>query len=95
MLTLVIVTGHDAYAFGAITVPAAALVGSLLAVALVYVIASVGRQTSMLSLLLAGVATSSFIGAVVSLLMFLNDEQLVTIFRWLMGSFSGRGWTTL
>lgn len=93
--TLVIVSGLELHQPGPGAVPAAALAGSLLAVAAVYVIASVGRLVSPVSLLLAGVATSSFIGAVVSLLMFLHDEQLVTIFGWLMGSLSGRGWPAL
>jgi iron complex transport system permease protein len=93
--TLVIVSGLDVRLLGVAAVPCAALLGSLLAVALVYAIASVGRQVPLLSLLLAGVATSSFLGAVVSLLMFLNDEQLVTIFAWLMGSLSGRNWATV
>lgn len=94
--TLVIVTGFQVSTLGVGwaqgSVQIAALAGSLLAVALVHTIASVGRQVSLTSLLLAGVATSSFLGAVVSLLMFLNHEQLVTIFGWLMGSLSGRGW---
>ncbi|MBI1895018.1 MAG: iron ABC transporter permease [Acidobacteria bacterium] len=93
--TLVIVSELEPRVAGLGAVPAAALAGSLLAVALVYVIASVGRQVSLVSLLLAGVATSSFIGAVVSLLLFLHDEKLVTIFGWLMGSLSGRGWPAL
>lgn len=93
--TLAIVVGWQATAFGFGTVSLMALAGSLASVALVYLIASVGRSVSMLSLLLAGVAVSSFISALVSLLMFLNDEKLVTIFGWLMGSLSGRGWAVL
>lgn len=69
-----------------------AFAGALLAVLFVYGIAAVGRQTATLSLLLAGVAVSSFIGAVVSLLMFLHEEKLVNIVGWLMGSLAGRGW---
>jgi iron complex transport system permease protein len=93
--TIVIVSGAQLNVLGVGAIPAAALVGSLLAVAAVYFIAFVGRQGSILTLLLAGVATSSFIGAIVSLLMFLHDEQLITIFGWLMGSLSGRGWQSL
>ena len=76
-------------------VSAAALLGALLAVALVYSIASIGGRVSIPSLLLAGVALSSFIEALVSLLIFSNDEKLITIFGWLMGSLSGRGWPVL
>lgn len=93
--TLAIVAGWELTGSWTGAIPATALAGSLIAVGLVYAIATVGRQTSLVSLLLAGVATSSFIGAVVSLLMFLHDEKLVTIFGWLMGSLSGRGWPAL
>jgi iron complex transport system permease protein len=93
--TLAIVAGLRESVFGMGAVSTAALVGSLLAVAAAYLIASMGRHVSIPSLLLAGVAVSSFIGALVSLLMFMNDEKLVTIFSWLMGSLSGRGWPAL
>ena len=93
--TLAIVAGLRESVFGMGAVSAAALLGSLLAVAAAYGIASMGRQVSIPSLLLAGVAVSNFIIALVSLLMFLNDEKLLTIFSWLMGSLSGRGWPVL
>lgn len=93
--TLAIVNGWQGSILGLACIPAASLIGSLGAVAIVYSVASVGRQIPILSLLLAGVAISSLLGAVVSLLMFLHEEKLMTIFGWLMGSLSGRGWATL
>ncbi|MBS0206368.1 MAG: iron ABC transporter permease [Planctomycetes bacterium] len=93
--TLAIVTGWQGSILGLACIPGASLVGSLVAVAIVYSIASVGRQVAMVSLLLAGVALSSMLGAIVSLLMFLHEEKLMTIFSWLMGSLSGRGWSAL
>lgn len=69
-----------------------ALIGSLSAVGSVYVIATVGGQTPVTSLLLAGVAVNSFLAAVASLLMFLNEQQLFAIFEWLMGSIASRHW---
>jgi len=71
---------------------AAALAGALGVVAVVYAIASVGRETPTIALLLAGIAVSSFVGAVVSLIMFVQNQQLAAIFGWLMGSLSARGW---
>jgi cobalamin transport system permease protein len=47
------------------------------------------------SLLLAGVALSSFFGALVSLLIISSDEKVFSILGWLMGSLSGRGWPVL
>jgi iron complex transport system permease protein len=60
-----------------------------------YGLASFGREVPTVSLLLAGVAVSSFVSAIVSLLMFMNREELITIVSWLMGSLSGRGWPAL
>ena len=93
--TLAIIAGLRESVLGMGAVSAAALLGTLLAVAVAYAIASIGGQVAIPTLLLAGVAVSSFVGAAVSLLMFLNDEKLLTIFSWLMGSLSGRGWDVL
>lgn len=70
----------------------AALAGAMLTVLIVYIIANIGLHMPTVSLLLAGVAVSSLISAIVSLLMYLNKEELFTIIGWLMGSLSGRGW---
>jgi iron complex transport system permease protein len=93
--TLAIIYCDQSNMFGLTMVPIAALAGALLAVGTVYGIASVGRQLPVLSLLLAGITLSSLLGSLVSLLMFLNDEKLPTIFGWLMGSLSGRGWANV
>ena len=89
-----IVAGWEGNLLGLGAVPMAALAGSLLAVAIVYTVATVGRDTPTISLLLAGVAVSSLMGAGVSLLMFLSDKTLMII-GWLMGSFSLKGWDDL
>jgi len=72
-----------------------ALVGSLTTVWVVFVLARMGSQVPTVSLLLSGVAVSSFLGAVVSLIMFMNEQRLSMIFGWLMGSLSSRGWDDL
>lgn len=90
--TMAMISGWGGGVAGLGPVTLAAFVGALLAVLFVYGLAAVGRQAPTLSLLLAGVAVSSFIGAVVSLLMFLHEEKLVNIVGWLMGSLAGRGW---
>lgn len=93
--TIAIVAGMNVGAWGMAPTSLAALAGSIAAVVLVYGIAAVGRQVPTMSLLLAGVAISSLCGALVSLLTFLNEEKLMTIVGWLMGSLSGRGWPAL
>jgi iron complex transport system permease protein len=93
--TLAIVAGLRESVLGMGAVSAAALLGALLAVAVVYSIASIGGHVSIPSLLLAGVALSNFTLALVSLLMIWSDEKVITILGWLMGSLSGRGWPVL
>lgn len=72
--------------------PAAAFAGALLAVAVVWLLGGVGERSSPVTLLLAGVAVSTVLGAAVSLLMILEDQALRTIFGWLLGSLSGASW---
>ena len=91
-VTIAIVLGLQLSVLGLGAISLAALLGALASVAVVYSIASVGRQVPTLSLLLAGVALSSVVGAMMSLLMFINDQKLVAIFGWLMGSLSGKSW---
>lgn len=94
-VTLTVVSGIHFTLFGLGAMSLAALAGALLAVMVVYGIGSAGRGVSTLSLLLAGVALSSMINAVVSLLMFMNDQQMVVIFGWLMGSLAGNSWSVV
>lgn len=75
------------------SVPVLAFAGSLLAVALVYNLARVGRRTPILSLILSGVIVSSVLSSALSFLMFLSpNEDLHGLVFWLMGSFSGKQW---
>ncbi len=91
-VTLAVTMGLQAGFFGFGGIAVAALFGSIVAVTIVFVIGSLSADRSPLSLLLAGVALSSMINAIVSLLMFLNDEKIVVILSWLMGSLSGNDW---
>jgi len=75
-----------------------AFLGAMLVVGVVFLIAALshaGRNAPLLTLILAGMALSSFTSALVSLIMFLNHEMLSTIFNWLLGSFSGRHWNEI
>ncbi len=91
-VTLAVTMGLQVGFFGFGGIAVAALFGSIVAVTIVFVIGSLSADRSPLSLLLAGVALSSMINAIVSLLMFLNDEKIVVILSWLMGSLSGNDW---
>ncbi|EMR14164.1 Hemin ABC transporter, permease protein [Methylophaga lonarensis MPL] len=73
-----------------ISTPLAAFVGGLLTTLLVYRLAQSSEGTSVLILLLAGIAISAFTGAVVGFLSFIaNDQALRDLTLWGMGSLSG------
>lgn len=77
---------------GIAIVPAAAFVGAIATVVVVYSIARVGRSTPVTTLILAGVAVSSFATAMTSLIMLLSTEELHRAVNWMVGGFSLGGW---
>jgi iron complex transport system permease protein len=93
--TLAIIAGLQWGAAGFGPVPLAAFGGAMLAVVLVYGIAEMGGTTPAIALLLAGAALSTFLGAVVALLLMLSDQNLYAVFVWLLGGLSGRSWPHL
>ena len=75
------------------SVPFFAFMGAFLTIFLVYSLAGIGGRTYSFTLLLSGIAVSSFISALVSFLMYFSDDKLQQIYFWLMGSFASQGWT--
>ncbi|MDX1926568.1 MAG: iron ABC transporter permease [Pirellulaceae bacterium] len=94
-VTLAIVLGWQATLLGLQTSAIAALVGSLSLVAVVMGIGALSSRSGSLSLLLAGVALSSMINSMVSLLMFWNEEKVPVIFAWIMGSLASNDWNSV
>jgi iron complex transport system permease protein len=77
-------------------VQALSFAGAVGTALLVYSIARKGsRRAPTTSLLLAGTAVGSFLGAVVSLVLTLDQRDLQRVFFWLLGGFGGRGWNYL
>ncbi len=74
----------------ALALPLGGIAGALLAVALLYGLA--GRDSSVLTLILAGVALNSLAGALTTLALNLSDNPYATyeIFFWLLGSLADR-----
>ena len=77
-----------------LALPSFAFVGAIAAALLVYGIAAVGGRFSMATLLLAGVAVSAFLGAVISAVIVLvpDNESLREILFWLAGGLDSRSW---
>ncbi len=73
--------------------PAAAFMGAIVSIVVVYAIANVGGRVVVFTLLLGGVALTSFNTAMMSFLMMINTTDMQQIVFWSLGSFSGKGWT--
>ena len=78
--------------FGMYTIPLMAFAGATAAIFLVYNIASVRRKLPVSTLLLAGIAVTLFLSAIISLMMYTSGEELHGIVFWLMGGLWGRNW---
>lgn len=79
-----------------ISLPIAAIVGALLALFLVYAMATRGGVTPVATLLLAGIAVGTLLTAISSLLLSLHivDWQIAQeIVFWMMGGLDSRTWT--
>jgi iron complex transport system permease protein len=81
------------YSFwGLMALPAAAFLGALLTVFLVYTLARMGKTVPTTNLILAGVAFSSFATALTSYLMLRSTGELRRAIAWLLGGASQAGW---
>lgn len=69
-----------------------AFIGAILTVILVYYIGSWGSRMNVTNLVLVGTAMSTFLSAMISLLMIYNREQLEKVYLWTLGSFSSANW---
>lgn len=77
---------------GLLAVPLAAFIASLLTVYLVYLLANVGGVVPTTSLILAGVAVSSFAVSLTSFLMLRSTGDVRRALGWLLGGTSLVGW---
>jgi len=89
---LAMATRWPADGLGMAVVPVAGFLGALLTVAVVYRLSSVGKTTPVTTLILAGVAVSSFATALTSLILLLSTSELHRAVTWMVGGFSLGGW---
>jgi iron complex transport system permease protein len=90
---VVFVTGWSTVSV--VALPIAAIVSALLALFLVYAIATRGGATPITTLLLAGIAVGSFLSAIASMLISLNIvnwQVAQEIVFWMMGGLDARSW---
>jgi iron complex transport system permease protein len=90
----VIVAGGGAL-FAGFGVTLAAFVGGMATAFFVYRLARVGPAVNVATLLLAGIAVAAVISAVMSLVMSFAGEEIRSIYFWLLGGLSARGWTAV
>ncbi|MHA4989138.1 FecCD family ABC transporter permease [Cetobacterium somerae] len=73
--------------------PIIAILFAFLAGSLVYKLASYKGKTSILGLILSGIAIKTFLGAINALLLTnISDDQMKEFLFWSMGNLSGRQW---
>lgn len=69
-----------------------AFAGALLTTVLVYGVARTGGRAATVHLVLAGMAISSMLSAIISIIMIFNQGQINEVYFWTLGSFSGASW---
>jgi iron complex transport system permease protein len=77
---------------GFYAIPVAAFLGSVLTVFIVYSLARVGKTVPATTMILAGVAVSSFATSLTSFLMLRSNGELHRAISWLMGGGTMGGW---
>jgi iron complex transport system permease protein len=89
---LVMAQSWPTTALGFYIIPAAAFLGALSAVGVVLLIARIGKSVPVTTLLLAGVAVSSFATALSSFLMLYSENEMRRALTWLLGGATLGGW---
>lgn len=90
---VVALRGGEATAGLPLTVPLAAFVGALGAVALTYLLgAAGGRDRSPATLILAGVAVAAFLSAMQTYLLQRHIDVIREVYSWLLGRLGGATW---
>jgi len=89
--SLVIVLGMGV-GIGFFNLPLFAFLGAFLTILLVYGIARIRGGARMETLLLVGIAVSSFFSAVTAILIYVARQHIYQVIFWLMGSLSQSNW---
>jgi iron complex transport system permease protein len=95
LAAIVVIVAGAAAAAGGLLVSAAAFAGALVTAFAVYRLARIGPAVQVATLLLAGIAVAAAISSVMSLVMSFAGEQIRSIYFWLLGGLSARGWSSV
>ena len=81
-------------AFGMWVLPGAAFIGAMVAVGVVFLIASLSKTRSAVSLLLVGIAINALLGSLISAMVATSstEDDLRSIIFWLQGGLEARTW---
>ncbi len=90
--TIVLLTNVPVYYDGFSVLPIAASAGALAAVSATYLVARRSGELPLLTLILAGLAISSLLGAVTSYVIINSDPDVRPLLGWLLGGFIGTQW---
>lgn len=88
------VIAYTSFGFGSDLTPVAAFAGALLAVALTYAAGRAGASgRTATSLLLAGIAVTSFLTAIQTYMQQRESETLREVYGWILGRLATAGWS--
>jgi iron complex transport system permease protein len=91
---LVLFLGITVPFIGKFTLPFVSIVFGFITILIVLVFARLVQKTMTVeTIILTGIIFSSFLGALISLMVALTGEELRQIISWLLGSVSMRGWS--
>ncbi|MER1990140.1 MAG: iron ABC transporter permease [Solibacillus isronensis] len=94
--TSVILLGAFSF-FGIFALSFAAFLGAIFAVMIVFLLARVSGKTSMIRLLLSGIAVSMVLGAMTNFMLMISKEQggVQAVMFWMLGSLGGAKWSNI
>ena len=73
-------------------IPIFAFAGALITIVIIFIITHLSKMQDIYTLLLAGVAINSFSAACISMLIFMNYDEINKIILWNMGTLAGASW---
>ena len=94
--TSVILLGAFSF-LGVYALSFAAFLGAITAVSIVFLLARIGGRTSMIRLLLSGVAISMVLSALTNFMLMMSKEQggIQAVMHWMLGSLGGAKWSNI